>query len=616
MTPIVFPAVCAAGAALAWLTRPYPRLGPLVGLACLASALAAALLLGASSSATIGDVRLDGSTYAARFLAVATAAGLILCVVGLVANRSDRLIPAALAAFAGLGVALTATDPTVAMVAAVVAAATGALVTVPDESPAGEPDNRVSEARTLALMVGSLLFAAVAVSRPSWAAQDGPVLVLGFTSLAAALAVRSGSIPFHLPAARLGRHHGSMAPALLLVWIPAGFGLLAVSWSATTFGVANDWLAVAVAAVQVGAVATLLLGAVGAILHRDVTEVAVYSIVADSGFVLLALASRDAGAASPVRLWLLVFVAAKTAFVAWSAAATNAFGTSDLGELHGWLRRTPLLGLALVGIAMATIGWPGSPVYEARSTLIDLGLPGRLHLIGAAAIVLALAYYGRVLLVGLMTPGETVKAARGERPRLAPGAIGADVAEPSTETAVADSVVAEPELPAPRPKPRRRTSRAAAAAEPRPTTTGAVELAAPAVSIDEATSAEPAPEPTVANPAGPGLPTRLHSAWDANRTLEVSGAALAAAALALALASGGLGASGASGGGIPFETAAHATATPTPRPTVSRPQTPVSTLAPLASHNPRPSESANPSAVPSPSAAPTRSTLPAPIPKA
>jgi hypothetical protein len=395
-----------------------------------------------------------------------------------------------------------------------------------------------------------------------------------------------------------------MAPALLLVWIPAGIGLMAVSWSATTFGIRNDWLDAAATVVGIVAIATLVLAAVGAFLHDDLIEVVVYSIVQDSAFILLALASRDAGAAEPARLWLLAFVASKTAFVAWAAAASGAFGSPDLRKLRGWLRRAPILGLALVAIAAATLGWPGSPVFEARSTLIDLALPDRLRVLGAIAIALSLGYYGRLLVVGLLPPAEAVSAAAGERPRWSP-ARGNAAGEAAIEATATAEAPATAEAAAPAVKPKRRTARAAAAAELVPAKTAPLAAASPTDATTE--SASPF--------AGSGLRGRLLSLWSLNRTLEVSGAVLAAAALALTLAFGGLGASNASRGGIPFDTAAHATSTPSPSPTPSPTPSPGPTLAPIATHGLGPSTSPIPSASPTGSPAPTRSSKPNPVPK-
>ncbi len=196
MTLAAFLVVCAGGAALGQMTGTFRRLGPLATLAGLAAACATALLIGPTDGVTVGDVRLSGSTYASAFLAVAVAACLLLWLVRLGSGGgSDRLAPATMAVFGGLGIALTAADARVALTAVAAAAVAGTAVSVGGGNASEDSDNRLSEARTMALLVASLLFASIAVSRPAWTDQDGPVFVLGLLGLAAALAVRSGSVP-------------------------------------------------------------------------------------------------------------------------------------------------------------------------------------------------------------------------------------------------------------------------------------------------------------------------------------------------------------------------------------------------------------------------------------
>ena len=287
-------------------------------------------------------------------------------------------------------------------------------------------------------------------------------------------------MPFHAPAVRLRNTAVPMAPALLLVWLPAGIGILAISWSALTFKVHGGSMDAAVAVLQAIAIATLLLGAIGALLRDELSEIAVYSILADAAFVLLALAARSDAAAEPARLWLLVFVAAKTGLVAWAAAVARACGSSRLDELHGWARRTPLLGLALAAITLATVGWPGSPVYEARASLVHLGLPGQLGLLTAAAALLSLAYVGRLLVVGLLSASDTVRAGSSEWPhrphriRAATEEAGADptpdeLASQAVAAASANAAVEPERRKPPRPRPRPRMNRPSAnAARARP----------------------------------------------------------------------------------------------------------------------------------------------------
>ena len=227
------------------------------------------------------------------------------------ANR--RTTSATLAALAALGLAFTSADVAVSMLAAGIAAVSGSAAAVAAGSMDERPDNRTAEARTIGLIVASMLFAGIAVARPSWTGADGGVIAATFVAVAAGLAVRGGSVPFHLPAARLAKRGASTLTALLLVWIPAGLGLVALGWSQIAAGVRSEWLDAAVAAVQSVALLTLVLGSVGALLHDDPSEIAVYSTLADSGFLLLALASRNAESMASARLWLLVFV------VAWRA---------------------------------------------------------------------------------------------------------------------------------------------------------------------------------------------------------------------------------------------------------------------------------------------------------
>jgi hypothetical protein len=310
-------------------------------------------------------------------------------------------------------------------------------------------------------------------------------------------------------------------------------------------------------------------------------------------------------------LWLLAFVAAKTGLVAWVGAVSHAFATSNLEGLHGWLRRTPLLGLALVAIAVATLGWPGSPVYGARSTLIRLALPGSLQFLFAGSIVLSLACYGRLLVFGALTPTEDVSTAGSERPRWA-----FDPPRPKKSAVVTDSTEVKAV-----PAKKKSSGSRAAALPPAPTTTAGandnsiVRVApAPAATPTSAPSATPTSAPATKPKSAVDFRRKLALTWRLNRTLEVSLLVVGGATLAVALAFGGFGASNASRFGIPLDTAAHATPTRTPRPTPSpTPKaTPVPTLAPLPS-TPAPSTSTSPSvsAPPSGSPKPVKTSAPA-----
>jgi NADH-quinone oxidoreductase subunit N len=413
----VFLALCAAGAILGAVFRSEDRLGRGIGIAFVAAAAAAAAAMGSGGELTLGEVQLSATAYAATFLAVAAGSCLLVCLVGAATQPPAQLAPAALAAFGGFGVALTSADPRVSLMAGAAAATSGAMTFVHLPAGAGR-DGRLAEIRILGLVVGALMLAAIVVLRPSWTSNEDRAIGLAFLALALAVAVSAGAVPFHVPAAHLSQNSTTAAIALLLVWIPAGLATLALTWSPFSFGVDTDWMNGGLGLLQVIAIATIVLGGLAALVHDRIDEVVAYSIVSDAGFILLALAARTEVAAEPARLWLLAFVASKTGLVAWLVATTRVFGSPQLGALRGWLRRTPLLGLGLAAIAVGTLGWPGSDVARARADLVQLGLPSGLGWVGAAAIVLSIGYYGRIVVVGLLRPAPAVRDSWSERPRL------------------------------------------------------------------------------------------------------------------------------------------------------------------------------------------------------
>jgi NADH:ubiquinone oxidoreductase subunit 2 (subunit N) len=572
MTILPFLAVCTAGAFLGLLLQPLRSLGRLVGLVALAAAFAAVVGLGDGATLTVGQVQLETTRFTVLFLALGTGTCLLLCLLGLTAGWPEGLAPTSLAAFGALAVALSATDPGVALIAAAAAAAPATVVAIRDRT-AVEPGApavmsgvrlagvRVAELRTLALVVAGAMLAAISALLPSWTGDPSPFFALALMLLALAVAVRCGVVPFHVPSARLSTTSARLALPLLLVWIPAGLAVVAAAWTVGTYGVDSFWFDAAIYGIAVLGVATLLLGAVGALLHDELEEIAAYSIVQDAGFIMLALATRSEDAGEPLRLWLLAFVVVKAALMAWVAAMAWMFGSSHLQDLRGWIRRAPLLALALVVVVAATLGLPGSPIFEARSTIVRLSVPGQLQLLALAASALALLYYGRLIAVGLMPLGERAFSAAGERPRWhAPEPEPARESKPALDLAFELTAVG------------RRGAMTAAPVAPPP----------------------PQPRPRV----GPLM------LWRANSPLRTSLLALAIAVLGAVVAFGGLGASDAARAGSGLDVAPGASEIPEEYTFAPETAGPTETASPTDSAGPSPSgtEAAVPSATPSPSA--------------
>jgi formate hydrogenlyase subunit 3/multisubunit Na+/H+ antiporter MnhD subunit len=427
------------------------------------------------------------------------------------------------------------------------------------------------------------LLASLLVLQPGWATTDPTfVFALAYLALGAAIAVRFGAVPFHVPAARLSSSRAKLGVALPLVWIPSGLGVVALSWSTTVFQMQSSWLDAAIAGIQIVAVATLVLGALGALLHNELEEIAIYSIVQDAAFVLLALAARDSAASEPTRLWLLTFIVAKSALIAWASTLSSSFGSSRLQDLRGWARKSPILGLALIAIAIATVGWPGSAVFEARSALVRLALPSQLQFLGLVGGVGAIAYYGRLIAVGLLSAGDRVVSSEGERPRwpVSPERIEAPAA------AAAEPIRAPRWSSARAAKAATATPPVAVAAVVEPSTT----TAAPVSTVDRLRHGLTRSTRAVLEQA-----RRLPAAWRLNRSLETSLLVMAISVVAIAVAFGGFGASKASLTGISLD----AVVAPTPQLPIVIPSGPQATASPSQS-----SGVAGPAGSPLPSGSP------------
>jgi hypothetical protein len=258
----------------------------------------------------------------------------------------------------------------------------------------------------------------------AWIARPlGPLalepVVFGFAYLAVALAaaIRFGAIPFHFWAARLAGSAPEIALPLLLAWAPAAFAVVALAWVDRSIAPLLIPLEIERGlVVGIGAL-SIVLGAGAAWFRDDLEHVVGYSIVQDAGFIILGLAVLTPDAWQPTRSWILVFVVVKTAFAAWAVAVRIRFGTRRIAELGGWARRSPVLGLGLLLIAVATIGVPGLLAWDVRGRLIELTVTeGPMRLFVTLGGLASLLYYGRLAVTGLRAPIPAVARAPGDLP--------------------------------------------------------------------------------------------------------------------------------------------------------------------------------------------------------
>lgn len=417
MTVLPFLVVAATAGSVSLLVRAHRGWSTAVAALGLGLMIGAAASIGPSAAIRIGGTTLVASEWLRLYALLGSVVGLLLVAVDASAVHEPD-VPGVIVLGLGAAVlALALPDPGLAVVAATAGGLAGILVAAPVGAAGRAAFVGVRELRALALAGALAIVATAWLARPLDDLVAAPaVFGLAYLAFAMAVAIRLGAIPFHLWAARVADAAPGVALPILLAWGPAAFAAIALVWIdqsvaplALPLGDERSLLA------AIGAI-SVVLGIVAAWIQDDLEHVVGYTIAADAGFVVLALAGLDPAVWEPSRTWLLVFVVGRSAFAAWAVAVHGAYGTRRLPELAGWARRTPLLAVALVVIGFAAVSWPGVVAWEARAALGRLALPDVLAVLVTAAPLAATAIYARILWIGIQPARGVVRDGAGERP--------------------------------------------------------------------------------------------------------------------------------------------------------------------------------------------------------
>ncbi|HUQ78649.1 MAG TPA: proton-conducting transporter membrane subunit [Patescibacteria group bacterium] len=417
MTIVPFLVVAAVAGTVSLLVRDQRGWSTLIALVGLALMSATAAAIGSAATIQVGGTMLAGSEWLRLYALLGSLVGLLLVAIDVSAVHEPD-VPGVIVL--GLGAAvlgLAIPDTGVAVVAATAGGLAGILVAAPIGAAARAAFVGIRELRAL-VVAGSLAIVATAwLARPLEDLGGAPAAFgLAYLAFAIAVAIRFGAIPFHLWAARVADAAPGVALPLLMAWGPAAFAAVALTWidrSVAPLALPLDTERGLIA--SVGAVG-VVLGILAAWIQDDLEHIVGYTIAADAGFAVLSLAILGPEAWEPARTWLLIFVVGRSAFAAWAVAIHGGFGTRRLPELGGWVRRAPLLGVALVVIAIAAIGSPGLTIWHTRAAIAALALPDPFATLVTIAPLASIAIYGRIVWIGLQAPSPVVREGRGDRP--------------------------------------------------------------------------------------------------------------------------------------------------------------------------------------------------------
>jgi NADH:ubiquinone oxidoreductase subunit 2 (subunit N) len=342
--------------------------------------------------------------------------------------RLRGLLPATLAAMTGGTVALASADLAVGFAAGAATGLAALAISLRAEGPASV----AAAARDLrvnlvggALALGCLAVVPVAgrLALAGTGSDGGPaaatltgVPAMGMVAVVTTLivAARWGILPFHVRVSRLADLVPPETLPLLLAWMAVPLTVVAIAMIdrlVTPLALPLDGERALLVLI---ALASMVGGALAALFHDDLRHAVAYVVVAEAGLLVLAIAAFDPAAWGAGRSWIVVLAASKTALLAWSAVVEDRFGTRSVPDLRGWVRRSPLLALALVLTAAATIGIPGWIAYDARTTLASLGAAAPWDVLLVVCSVLTLPVYGRLLAVGAGQPTSRVDRAAPE----------------------------------------------------------------------------------------------------------------------------------------------------------------------------------------------------------
>lgn len=400
LLPFLF--VTLGGAAAAWFVRGRARVSAVTGVVILLGAIVTAMAIQPGQTLVMGGSGLVTTDYQRLFLVLASVmAGLLALVAAIAGGRRD-LAPVSAAVLGTAGLALALPDPATAVVAATIGGAAGALLAV---VPVGA---RVGATVGMRVLRAAAIAGTMGIAACAWIGRDlselaaQPVVFgLAYLAMALAVALRFGAIPFHTWTARLAETVAETSLPLVMAIGPAAFAVVALAWADASIAPLLVDLDSARAVVIAIALASILLAPLAAWIQEDVEPVVGYAIVGDAGVVLLAMAALDPAAWEPGRIWILALIATRSAFAAWAGALRFDQRTGRIEDLRGWAFRSPLLGISLAVVALASIGLPGLAVFDARSSLISLALDGPLATIAFLGALLPVAYYVRLLVLGV-----------------------------------------------------------------------------------------------------------------------------------------------------------------------------------------------------------------------
>ncbi|HMP01335.1 MAG TPA: NADH-quinone oxidoreductase subunit N [Gemmatales bacterium] len=162
------------------------------------------------------------------------------------------------------------------------------------------------------------------------------------------------------------------------------------------------------------AAVTATFGNLAAYTQTNLKRLLAYSTIAHAGILIMGIAALTADGLSAALLYLVVYLFGNFGAFAVVALLRNAYGTEDLADYSGMVRRAPFLTVAMAIFLLSLVGLPPLMGYVAKFEIFaelyqagyNLNRPHLIYLliVGLFNTVISLFYYVKVLKVMIIEP--------------------------------------------------------------------------------------------------------------------------------------------------------------------------------------------------------------------
>ena len=239
---------------------------------------------------------------------------------------------------------------------------------------------------------------------------DGEVplgLVIGMVFLLAGLAFKISAVPFHMWTPDV--YHGApMAVTALFSMVPK-LAALALLIRVVHGPFAPIWFD-AQQIIWFMAVASMFVGAIGALLQGNLKRLLAYSAIANIGYALIGVVAGGSDGISGVFVYVAVYtIMPAGVFACIVPLRRGGIAVQDVDDLTGLVKDHPFITYTLAALMFSLSGIPPMAGFVGKlvifETAVDAGMMW-LAVLGVLSSVIAAAYYLRVIKVMIFDKTE------------------------------------------------------------------------------------------------------------------------------------------------------------------------------------------------------------------